>query len=1195
MSNASNLYAEKIYSEHPIVLWALDDKADYVSLISDVKRNIATQWSKTNGGASSMTTPSDAPFKESITSLVYGNVPVSSTNEAVFISPDLLNFQELDADLDTFSIGTYFYSNSSYLKSISIGYEYTDLSTSETIQNLKTYETDIFGRWSYISETFDRLDKNAEFRIVIKIVTLSGGSTTGDYQFYINGLSAGQWSEEFSPTSLGITKQLLPATIALEETYGLEAKAYGISDNSGYYLIKDNSLVAKNTTIPLVFGASGVTKLRPNSNNLPSLIVPGQGFLNEAGRYKEYTVEFWARISSNSLTSTKIFGPISSSDGLYVDSGFLTLKIGKYFKSYFVGEWFRPMLIQIRLVKNSASLLINGEQALSIDFVTSELELPTILDQNNKSQDWLGFFCTDSTSPIEVDCFAIYPYQIPVIVAKRRWVYGQGVISPEGLNSAYAGTSIAIDYPFADYTANYSYPDFAYWQQGSFDNLVTTRNALENPKYSLPEIYTNTKTLQQLYDDNNAVQTSGPNFITLKPNNTWNSLGSYINFPNLNVLVDQSHSFYGVFKISENTSTQILFKIYNTLTKNYFTIKKNQADIVYSLMFNGEEEVFYSIDDFPLNEFIAVGIRFEDFANVYGGNVSSFFGNQNGLKMYVGGDETSTNTFAGKIYSVGICSSVNAAEVADHFNESGTADHQDAQFLLDHIASYTLLPTVAYEEFYLDIGSSGYWEDYLPLSYFAQYVTDDSGISYYDLDFLQFNLGYPSAATLLEEETTTLDWRYRDFKSSYSNPTQQTYLQLDNPLYNDFDNYTDLEENAVSNFKYNTTGAVVKSYITFQYIADGANAPQNIFTTTQDAQESRIINMDDYPNWATTKFEVVDNTLIYPTKTINFNNLAIVFRLEFKSTNTLKNPISLRRLALCSQAFNNNSFNPVGTKFGINIFPYTKSGIYYNYKANNPFSIYKESTPHLYMTRNSGIELRGDFESSVERGINIPINGQLADSYKISAIQLWHRYEGREFSIIPQLFCEVKHKNDTIKFYTVANGTSGSRAKIYAISGTTGQVVNGISYYINGNLVREPILTTREWSVLGIAFSTTLDFDFFVGAINLTGQGVFNNISYYQANNLQQIQGNITRPWSKVINDGISSLDWQYWLDNYTWNEMLVLSSIDLYGVNPEEVYKTYIGTNKIIVDDNEGMTFDADKIKIYKDTGWSSTISTPA
>jgi hypothetical protein len=34
MSNPSNLYAEKIYSEHPVVLWALDDQLDYIGLIS---------------------------------------------------------------------------------------------------------------------------------------------------------------------------------------------------------------------------------------------------------------------------------------------------------------------------------------------------------------------------------------------------------------------------------------------------------------------------------------------------------------------------------------------------------------------------------------------------------------------------------------------------------------------------------------------------------------------------------------------------------------------------------------------------------------------------------------------------------------------------------------------------------------------------------------------------------------------------------------------------------------------------------------------------------------------------------------------------------------------------------------------------------------------------------------------------------
>jgi hypothetical protein len=41
----------------------------------------------------------------------------------------------------------------------------------------------------------------------------------------------------------------------------------------------------------------------------------------------------------------KIFGPIASSDGLYVESGFITLKIGNAFRSHFVGEWYRPMLI----------------------------------------------------------------------------------------------------------------------------------------------------------------------------------------------------------------------------------------------------------------------------------------------------------------------------------------------------------------------------------------------------------------------------------------------------------------------------------------------------------------------------------------------------------------------------------------------------------------------------------------------------------------------------------------------------------------------------------------------------------------------------------------------------------------------------------------------------------------------------------
>jgi hypothetical protein len=48
MSNPSNLYAEKVFAEHPTGLWALDDKADYISLISEAQRNLSN-WSISGG------------------------------------------------------------------------------------------------------------------------------------------------------------------------------------------------------------------------------------------------------------------------------------------------------------------------------------------------------------------------------------------------------------------------------------------------------------------------------------------------------------------------------------------------------------------------------------------------------------------------------------------------------------------------------------------------------------------------------------------------------------------------------------------------------------------------------------------------------------------------------------------------------------------------------------------------------------------------------------------------------------------------------------------------------------------------------------------------------------------------------------------------------------------------------------------
>jgi hypothetical protein len=1195
MSNPSNLYAEKIFSEHPLVLWALDDKADYVSLITEAQRNMGLVWNGTGGGSTPISTPTNAPFQDSWTTIIYADVPASNGQETIVWSPNLSNLLSLNTELGTVSVGTYFYCNSIYVSSISIGIEYTDPSTSQVIRQFETFNDPIYTSWSFISGTFDIPQVNAPFRVVIKFTTITGGASTNDYQILFNGITAGQWAEEFHATSLGTSVLTFPTDIAINQDYAVNALPYGLTGVNGYYLASETSLFAKNTGIPLVYGASGATKITPNGEN-PSLIIPGQGFLNELGRYGEYTVEFWARINSDTLQPRKIFGPIASSDGIYVESGFITLKIGDAFKSHFVGEWYRPMLINIRVIKNAASLLINGEEVLSLSFNTNSIPLPSIVNSaNGDSQDWLGFYAYTDVPEIELDCVAIYSYQVPVTVAKRRWVYGQGVESPEGINSAYGGTSAVIDYSFADYTANYSYPNFAKWQQGTFDNLVTTATSLNTPSYDLPDISIGTKTIKELYDDNQSIQFGNTNFICLKPNSNWDDIDGYVNFSTLDILNDEVHGIYLVIQaIDDNAQEQILFDIQDTVTGNRMSAVKEGLLVKYSLTYNGEEELLFTTDPLVLNTKRAVGINIDRLVETFGGNVATFFGNRKGLTLYIAGDKTADKTFTGYVYAVGLSTTFNIGQVSDHFMSNGIALITSGDELVVHTASYTLLPNESYNTFFLDIGISGYWEDYMPLSYFAQYVKNDVGNEYYDLDFIQFNVDYPEPATVVEERVGVESFSYLDLYEQYSSPTQRTYEDLADSVETGWEDYLDMSEQSVLAFIYNTDNAAVKSYITFQYLSEGANSPVSNFLTIDKPVETKIIDMDNHPQWATTRFEVVNNTLIYPSKTVDFNELAIVYRLEFDVRGTMTKPVTLRNLSLASQVLNDNSFNPIGTKFGNELFPYKKSGIYYDHKSKNPFSIYKGSTPYLYMTKNSGIEVRGEFSTSVDRGISLPVNTTLANNYRISAFQVWYRSDSISFSADPVQMFEINYKNDTIKFYTKATNTSGSRAKIYAISSLTGEEVNGISYYINGSIVREPVMTIKEWTILGISFGSPLIFDSFLGSININGPGVFNNISYYQATDLQQIQSVITRPWANVKTEDGTNFDWQHWETNYTWNGMLVISTSSTYGVNPSEIYKTYIGTNKIIVDDGEGMILDSDKLKIYDAVEWSTSVVTP-
>ena len=1239
MSTPSNLYAEKVFAEHPTGLWALDDKADYVSLISEADRDLSNslKWTVTGGTVSVYPQSVDEPFIDSYVHRLVATPTNDESASIVAVSQEIMNLKDLNTYLKTFCVGSYFYSESSYVAGFEIGYRYEDQTSGNVVTHLKNYDTVINNNWVFVSETFDTPPDDSPIRLVFKI-NFIGGSGIED-AFLVNGITFGQWSEEFASTSLGVTPINIPSTIAIAPQKGVVAKCYGLQELNGYYLISDTMLKAKNLGIPIVYGTSSLTALYPNGIN-PSIIIPGLGFLNESGKFKQYTLETWLRINAYTNDRKRIIGPIASDDGIYVDGPSIGLKIGSEYQTYYVGEWTRPMLVHLRLGKDVASLVINGQEVISFDYDPDTLDFPEMM-LNEKEQDWIGFYAHEDVFPIDIDCVAIYPYVVPTAVTKRKFVFGQGVEIPENINTSYSGTSVFIDYAFANYSANYQYPKIGSWKQAFNDNTLIQGKGLSVSKNPLPQILLSSKTQEELFSANDAVQTSDPvNFFSFRPDSSWNTVSGHILFENFDFLKSSVSAFYGCFRLPQTSpQAQTLFRIEKENSNSYFAIELINNQISYSINYNGTLQTLYSPLVAEPGELVDIGLNIPAFVERFGDQASDFFGSLSDLRLYVGGKKNNTSTFTGKIYKIGFCTKYNFQKIRGLFNEIGVPiwnedlfaiyqnnqlinidggldttsmppsggptstaqgaisggvvfiDDEDA--LIDHVASYTLVPNKVFDNYKLSVSANAYWEDQIPLTYFAESVIDKRGDQYFDLDFIQFNIDYPVTSKTIAIETDPVDWTYAELANDYGLPVQRTYESLDNYLFTGYNDYEDLKNKIAKDYRYDTDGAVVKSYVTFQYTELGANATPFYFTKTERPSRNGILVPGS--DWMTTRYEVVDNMIIYPPVGVDFNDLSIVTHIDMNIEDSDIGNVIIKKLSYASQALNESDASPIGTRFGTPIYPYTKTGIYYDFKKQNPFSIYSGSSSYLYLTKTSGIQVRGKYDPLVNRGLLIPINTSRANDFKAIAMQMAVRFDGDYFPYAPTQIFEIESKTAYIKFYMVASDPSGRRAKIYAIDAKTGLVQNGIGFYWNGKIVKEPVLTLQEWGFLGISFADSLIFSSFEGAIRLTGPLLFNSISYYQSTNLQEVQNVSDRPWFRVKVLSGSTLDWEFWdSPSFNWNKVLVLAEKSFYGVDPSEIYKSYTGTNKVIVGDDTPVTLKDYGYAVYTDVNWVKYVVDP-
>ena len=1167
----SSLYASRIYAEHPVALWSMDEPNYFVSLISEEEKQITqSDWDFINCLSSSAAfTLSGYPFDDLNVDKIYLSSSASPLEYMVSLSSSI-SYLEFDPNKGSICVSNYVYvPEQTSILHADIGFIIDGEESYTRYSYLKT------NNWEKISHTSTTsIDSFIPF---IRIVfDADVDPNEAESSLYFNGVSVGQWSEPYNSVNTGVYTSSLSASVAsLIDFEGdiqctvLDSYGYNDSDN-GYVLSLNNSLLAELVGTPMVYGSGGNIKLNKNVfqtvtsssayaeyvtntgstipltenqyKNFPSLIFPGKGFLNQFGYNKTLTTEFWLRISPEETSQTRIFGPLTSNDGIYIDKDFIKINVGKYTKSYFIGKWYRPMLVHFCQSPNEIFLMINGEKVISIPI--NSLSISTFPPPN---EDVLGFYTDDKIYLHEIDSFSIFPYVVAEQVAKKRYVFGQGVQEQENIISSLNGTLSYVDFPFSGYSSTIRYPDRTKWEDGYYNNIVADSRGISLPEYDLPQVlFNNTSALSGsqkssissgFYEENYAIQDEDYPFILMDPNDSYIDSGSYgtIYFSKLNQTSYQTRSIHSILKSSNDISTrQSLLYISSTNNTNSFEVVINSGSIQY--LYNN---TVLNSAIISASSFFAVGIDFDKIEQTYASTLGSFFSRTDTLSLNFAGNQE--DVFLGKIFSLTLNNDFfTHKDGSQIFNSSGIAIKNFDPSLYDYVGAYTLLPKATNTEMKLDAGVSGYWENSIPLSYFGKYITQANGELKYDLDIVQFNIDTPSSIFSKYNEESS------DYQESLS----------------------------------------TKVYLTLQNSLEIGQTVYTQFTNTDLIGMDRIVDLGELIIYSDdTKYKINDGTIIYPPKDVSgFTNYYITLHIEISSKGISTEKVNVKNMGLASLSFDEGQFYSINTPAAGKFYPIVKNEDQYVYKRNVPLVIDTESSPYLYLSGDSGLEVLPEIDENLVKGIAIPINQSLKTAQEVVGLQMFLMYNESNSFIERKKIGSIFSSNSSYDIVLIPE-EDGKRAFFKIFDTTSGTEFTNARSFLNGKLVNEIVIKPLEWNHIAISLQeNSIPLNGIIGEIEVySGVKIDNVASFMELNPIKQ---------DLVIFDEWNLVDDYTWgtkAASATWTTVLAEKPLEvtILSLDAKEIFNTYAGLSSGVVNDSSIINVTQDSVVIINDISW--------
>jgi hypothetical protein len=597
---------------------------------------------------------------------------------------------------------------------------------------------------------------------------------------------------------------------------------------------------------------------------------------------------------------------------------------------------------------------------------------------------------------------------------------------------------------------------------------------------------------------------------------------------------------------------QVLFRLGNN-SGEYLesVITTNTGDtsgtIIYRFYSGGVLSTIRQIDDIVPSTIISktvVGIDINELitSQVSNDYILSFFSNAASLKLFVGGTAGFSKTFYGQIYRVGFCNDANLKPIKSRLFTNGIADVVDQPEFTGRFSSYTLFANNSLSSFTLDIAVAGSWKDYVPVSLLAKNVIANSlGNTQYTLDHIQVNFDYPEIS--------------------------------------------------------NVSNSMVRSYVEFEEIGTSIVSSSQLTKSDQALTANYVV--DPGTDWLNKRYEIVDNSIIHlPSGGYDdLNDLSIAINFDYNIPGIIRNPIKMKSLQIASLALNYADMQThIGTKYSQDIHPYTKTATTTVYDGVNPFTIYKNSTPYLYLTEKSGVKLVGsnigelNTSTKIEkRGIAIPINESGKQVYSVSLFQMSVFYKNNfatsEIEVFRVSNFESEFLIDAVR--QAGNKTATLRIRKLNTAKTDYESFSDAEFFVNGK--SSSTIKVGIWNMICVKFTKTLTFaNNNNGLLKLTGPFVYNNIVDYQVNSSRLNQNVLLSKWSEIQSRGT-------WADAYTaeitvdiptpkWIDFLISTEFGSpVSIDATSTYSSYLGNSKIVANDDSWFTyFDQNEFELY-------------